>query len=559
MRIHAWRWGRVLGALGLSLALPFTVYAAEGGAAEAKSAQVQPAAPQPEAAPSPLLGPVKVSNVHVRKEVSKLNRKEVASLRKGVQVMKSRPASDPTSWTYQAAMHGSYTEPPLADWNQCQHGSYFFFAWHRMYLYYFERILRASSGDPQLALPYWNYSQKARSHRQLPLPFRQPAAASNPLYVAERDPNINAGTGVLPLGATSTAAAFATTNFTGAAAVPSFGGQQVPGPFHFDSPHGQLESQPHDIIHVLVGGDTGWMSDPNTAAQDPIFYLHHANIDRLWKRWLDLGGGRANPTGDAVFMTTRFYFYDETGARVSLSGAQILDTVRQLGYRYDDDPVAPSPLVASASRAPLPPGQSVRTAADVTPPPAPAANPEVLGSTAKPPAPGTPASDLQTGPAIPLGTAPVNLSLSLKPQAQARFQELARAPEGKARPILLNVEGIEVDRTPGVYYEIYVDLPQGEKPDFSSPSYVGNLAFFALNHPHGGHAGHPAEGGEKPRVFRTYDITRVVRGIQARHQWSNDVKVTLVMRGVVDEKTEKQMPVSQGTKARIARVDIVGL
>ena len=35
---------------------------------------------------------------------------------------------------------------------------------------------------------------------------------------------------------------------------------------------------------------SGLMTDPNTAALDPIFWLHHANIDRLWEVW-NIGGG----------------------------------------------------------------------------------------------------------------------------------------------------------------------------------------------------------------------------------------------------------------------------
>jgi hypothetical protein len=35
---------------------------------------------------------------------------------------------------------------------------------------------------------------------------------------------------------------------------------------------------------------TGWMSDPDCATRDPIFWLLHSNIDRLWKRRLDLDG-----------------------------------------------------------------------------------------------------------------------------------------------------------------------------------------------------------------------------------------------------------------------------
>lgn len=34
----------------------------------------------------------------------------------------------------------------------------------------------------------------------------------------------------------------------------------------------------------------GFMSDPGIAALDPIFYIHHANIDRLWAAWNETGG-----------------------------------------------------------------------------------------------------------------------------------------------------------------------------------------------------------------------------------------------------------------------------
>ena len=56
-------------------------------------------------------------------------------------------------------------------------------------------------------------------------------------------------------------------------------------------PSGNLESNPHNQVHVDVGGNSpdgqtwGLMSDPGIAALDPIFYLHHCNIDRMWAAW----------------------------------------------------------------------------------------------------------------------------------------------------------------------------------------------------------------------------------------------------------------------------------
>lgn len=37
----------------------------------------------------------------------------------------------------------------------------------------------------------------------------------------------------------------------------------------------------HNRVHVWVGGDMGPASSPN----DPVFYLNHCNVDRIWARW----------------------------------------------------------------------------------------------------------------------------------------------------------------------------------------------------------------------------------------------------------------------------------
>ena len=41
-----------------------------------------------------------------------------------------------------------------------------------------------------------------------------------------------------------------------------------------------------------------------TAGLDPLFWLHHANIDRLWEVWLSLDSGHVNPSGDPAFFDT---------------------------------------------------------------------------------------------------------------------------------------------------------------------------------------------------------------------------------------------------------------
>ena len=74
--------------------------------------------------------------------------------------------------------------PSAADrgrfWRACQHNSWFFLPWHRMYLHFFEKIVLGHvirlGGPEDWALPYWNYSAPPETNMLVPLPFRDPAA-----------------------------------------------------------------------------------------------------------------------------------------------------------------------------------------------------------------------------------------------------------------------------------------------------------------------------------------------------------------------------------------------
>jgi tyrosinase len=43
----------------------------------------------------------------------------------------------------------------------------------------------------------------------------------------------------------------------------------------------ELESRPHGAVHTAIGGDMM----PSTSPNDPIFFMHHAQVDRLWALW----------------------------------------------------------------------------------------------------------------------------------------------------------------------------------------------------------------------------------------------------------------------------------
>jgi tyrosinase len=98
------------------------------------------------------------------------------SFLRAVKLMKANTqAADPRSWAYWTNIH----------LNRCPHSIPYFFAWHRGYLYYFERQMRAVAGDPQLVLPYWDYY----TNPTLPAEFTNPSVG-NPLYVSRVNNNV---------------------------------------------------------------------------------------------------------------------------------------------------------------------------------------------------------------------------------------------------------------------------------------------------------------------------------------------------------------------------------
>jgi tyrosinase len=71
----------------------------------------------------------------------------------------------------------------------------------------------------------------------------------------------------------------------------------------------------HNRVHVFVGGDMS----PSTSPNDPVFYLNHCNVDRVWESWM-----RPAPQGHG-----RVYVPTQT-APASLQGHRLNDTLTSL-------------------------------------------------------------------------------------------------------------------------------------------------------------------------------------------------------------------------------------
>jgi hypothetical protein len=431
----------------------------------------------------------------------------IAAYRAAITAMKALPATNGTSWLAQANIHGSFSPPPAMITSACQHGNQFFLSWHRMYLYYFERIIRHHSGSAAFALPYWGYSPSSVSRRVLPAMFRD--TTSN-LYISQRNPSVNTGSAIS-----------ASAVDPGAALL-----QLVFGSFT-----SSLEGTPHGVVHNAVGGG-GFMSYFETAGQDPIFWLHHAMVDRLWTAWLAQGGGRANPTS-ASWLTTSYSFYDETGATVTMSGQQVVDTATQLNYNYANPScIRFPPNVVWAELTALRP--FTRRELDL-----------VEHIVRRPPLPDPP-PPFMIQQQLQLGPARAELRVPANDQTKRALSRVAAGTREGPAAVDLVLEDIRLEQEPAVYYEVYVNLPAGERPVYTSASYVGNLDFFGPS-PQGEH-------GKMP-MRRTLSLFPAIIRLQAAGRWTGDVQVTFVPRAFTEDESPARR-LRERPQATIGRVEL---
>jgi tyrosinase len=201
-------------------------------------------------------------------------------------------ASDRASWLYWSNIHV----------NACPHNIPYFLAWHRGYLHYFQETLRTISGNSTLMVPYWDYYKNP----VFPAEFTD-ASSSNPLYVEGRvNTNVRSALSLLAFSSTVNTFQRGTTN-------------------SFEK---SVEYKPHGSFHNVVGGYMAKMNSP----MDPIFWMHHGQIDRLWAAWVNAGAGRQYPPStDSYWSGNLTYRSDLTMPR-----SQVFDTQTHLSYTYVD-------------------------------------------------------------------------------------------------------------------------------------------------------------------------------------------------------------------------------
>ena len=165
-----------------------------------------------------------------------------------------------------------------------------FCPWHRAYLLDLERELQAI--DPSVALPYWRFDQPAPNLFTARLPRRLRFARHRP--VSATPTRCSSGRPMACRGSTAGPCCFNTAVCAARSATEAQTlalGTQYPGV----PDHGRQSARTRRTRSF--GGS---ISSIDTAAKDPLFFLLHCNVDRLWAKW-QRQNGRFNPAQAASY------------------------------------------------------------------------------------------------------------------------------------------------------------------------------------------------------------------------------------------------------------------
>lgn len=439
----------------------------------------------------------------------------------GVAAMRKLPTTDPRSWVFQWYTHfipgvnftpgpGSKPGPQnlttkqpeilrvfgispspakqLAEamWSECQshlksQDAMMFLPWHRMYVLCFEQIVATMAKAPDFTLPYWDYMNPAEA--AIPPEFRDP---SSPLYIPNRNKfklpdgswyDVNGGS---PINEDTSDGPLS----LDCMATPSYQNQGSDTGFC-----NALNQNPHGYVHDYVGADNNMGYVP-TAANDPIFWLHHCNVDRIWASWNANGGvnppQQQPPTGG--WETRTFTFVNGQGQRVVYNAAEV-SAIAPLGYSFETlygpeygpkQPPKPLMMAVAKEKATVPTALAA------------------LGSKLT-------LGENRQRVTLLNTTLPGKQKEAALPLA-AIVRNATSLPSGQRA--VLRITNLTAEGPVGGLFHIYLGLPEGAQPERKDPRFVGSLSFFTA-HPASHHEGntHDAVPLGTPDGSIDFDVT----------------------------------------------------
>lgn len=415
---------------------------------------------------------------------------DLAAYRDFVGLMLAKDQNDPVSWLQYSLMHGRYG----GNYRYCPHGDWYFLPWHREFVLMYERAVRALTGHTAFAMPYWDWTVD----RTMPQAFTDPTynGKPNPLYVPNR--TLNTSNWPLPDAWVSQDVlderVYSQTNFQlfGTSKNPKQDSLDMSWVVRGGGVQGFLEGTPHNLIHNSIGAFMPSAGSP----RDPIFMMHHGNIDRIWANWNALGRSNTDdmsPTDRNLWLN--MYFKDNyltpTGQTYGAYPRDLQD-IRALGYTYPGLPTPDNAMPDESRDARL----LSLLSADTT------------------------LENLRVLPAANTEAATLRAPLVRRVRMPSTLKSQVLAPMGAAKDdaeVFALIRDMEVGPdVSSVRVFVNADALTPQTPD-TDPHFAGEIGFLA--HPDSGE-GHEAHGKAPPSAM--IDLTSTVRDLAGRGLLKDD-------------------------------------
>ena len=213
--------------------------------------------------------------VRVRKNANKLKARERDRFLLALAKLNTAVGPTPSGYQTLRNMHVLAGDPE-------EHQGPQFLPWHRTYLLDLERQLQAI--DPSVSMHYWRFDEPA------PKVFSK-------LFMGKTNQSPDTAS-LVSLNPGNPLVAWVTDSVPGILRSATFNTltQPAPGVPGFElldqaetlalgaiyPLFSAMEGTPHGAAHVSFNG---WVSDIPTAPKDPLFFMLHSNVDRLWALW----------------------------------------------------------------------------------------------------------------------------------------------------------------------------------------------------------------------------------------------------------------------------------
>lgn len=450
------------------------------------------ASPRPHA--SPASPAASAATVYVRKNASTPAAKaDLDALNTAMGKMKGLGCDNATSWYYQGGIHwvpddasdgstlgkgnalcnsynGTMAQLKSA-WDNCTHKDgieIHFLVWHRLYIYYLEDIVRAASGKTDFALPYWNYVDKKSA--LMPAVF---ANQKSNMFEPARCTVLNQGKPIEnkeygPGRDLDITALMKNTLYS-----------------VFNS---MMDAAPHGAMHNYIGGATngetflnriyqatlqdqgGVMSQVPSAAFDPIFWVHHAEIDYIWQQWMNSPKGQRPSLAALKAAPIPYSFFDRNGQPVTLTIDQAYKMAFSLPVTYDT--MAQVTLADARTKMEAKPEESATEPMEM----ARSATPQVVKGK--------------------------ETAVSMKLEMNAGTMERLGAEPAKG-PVVLHLT-VSFTKEPKGSYHLFLLDSTGKQEKF-----IGNMTFFGAAL-HARHAAANTEGEHKMTKKFKFDVSELI-------------------------------------------------